>query len=47
MREVRRFFEDDKALERKRVVVDDPLGPGEAVRIIRAALDAYLARPRP
>ena len=47
MREVRRFFEDYKALEHKRVVVDDLLGPAEAVRIIRAALDAYRARSRP
>jgi len=44
MREVRRFFEDYKALEHKRVVVDDLLGPDDAVRIIHEALDAYRSR---
>jgi inorganic pyrophosphatase len=41
MREVRRFFEDYKALEQKQVVVEDLLGPEEAVAIIRDALDGY------
>jgi inorganic pyrophosphatase len=41
MREIRRFFEDYKALEHKQVVVEDLLGPGDAVRIIREALDLY------
>jgi inorganic pyrophosphatase len=41
LREVRRFFEDYKALEHKQVVVDDMLGPGEAVEIINTALDLY------
>jgi inorganic pyrophosphatase len=41
MRELRRFFEDYKALEHKQVVVEDMLGPGEAVAIIRAALELY------
>jgi inorganic pyrophosphatase len=41
LREVRRFFEDYKALEHKQVVVDDMLGPREAVEIINAALDLY------
>jgi inorganic pyrophosphatase len=41
MREVRRFFEDYKALEQKQVVVEDLLGPDEAVEIIRDALDGY------
>jgi inorganic pyrophosphatase len=41
LREVRRFFEDYKALEQKQVVVDDMLGPREAVAIINAALDLY------
>ena len=41
LREVRRFFEDYKALEQKQVVVEDLLGPVEAVRIIREALELY------
>ena len=41
LREVRRFFEDYKALEHKHVTVDDLVGPTEAVEIINAALDLY------
>jgi inorganic pyrophosphatase len=41
LREVRRFFEDYKALEQKQVVVEDLLGPDDAVQIIREALDGY------
>ncbi len=41
LRELRRFFEDYKALENKQVVVEDLLGPAEAVDIIRNALDFY------
>jgi inorganic pyrophosphatase len=41
LREVRRFFEDYKALEQKQVIVEDLLGPAEALRIIREALDLY------
>lgn len=41
LREIRRFFEDYKALEHKQVVVEDLQGPDEAVRIIRDALDMY------
>ena len=44
MREVRRFFEDYKALEQKRVIIDDLLGPDDAIRIIREALEAYRRR---
>ena len=39
--ELRRFFEDYKALEHKQVVVEDLLGPEEAVTIIREALELY------
>jgi len=41
MREIRRFFEDYKALEHKQVVVEDLLGPADAVRIIRESLELY------
>src|SRR5438132_6214775 len=34
LREVRRFFEDYKALENKQVIVEELLGPQDAVRII-------------
>jgi inorganic pyrophosphatase len=41
LREVRRFFEDYKALEHKDVVVEDLLGAKAAAEIIGAALDLY------
>jgi inorganic pyrophosphatase len=41
LRELRRFFEDYKALEHKQVVVEDLLGPEQAVRIIKDALELY------
>ena len=41
LREVRRFFEDYNAMEQKQVIVEDMLGPAEALRIIRDALDLY------
>jgi inorganic pyrophosphatase len=41
LREVRRFFEDYKALEHKTVVVDAPLGADRARRVVREALEAY------
>ena len=41
LRQVRRFFEDYKVLEHKQVVVEDLLGPAEAVRIITDALEMY------
>ena len=41
LRQVRRFFEDYKVLEHKQVVVEDLLGPAEAFRIIREALELY------
>jgi inorganic pyrophosphatase len=41
LREVKRFFEDYKALEHKQVIVEDMLGPTEAVQIINKALEDY------
>jgi inorganic pyrophosphatase len=41
LREIRRFFEDYKTLEQKQVVVEDFLGPIEAIRIIEQSLDMY------
>jgi inorganic pyrophosphatase len=41
LRQVRRFFEDYKVLEHKQVIVEDMLGPSEALRIIREALELY------
>jgi inorganic pyrophosphatase len=41
LRQLRRFFEDYKALEHKQVIVEDLQGPAEAVAIIREALELY------
>jgi inorganic pyrophosphatase len=41
LRQVRRFFEDYKELEHKQVIVEDLLGPAEALRIIGDALELY------
>ena len=41
LREVRRFFADYKALEHKDVIVDEPLGTEEALRVLRSALGLY------
>ena len=41
LRQVRRFFEDYKVLEQKKVIVEDMLGPPDAVAIIREALELY------
>src|SRR5689334_5186806 len=41
MRQVRRFFEDYKALEHKQVVVEDLLGPDDALKIILEAMELY------
>src|SRR5262245_41806369 len=44
MREMRRFFLDYKVLEGKEVVVEDPLGPDEAIQILRTAVEDYRKR---
>jgi inorganic pyrophosphatase len=41
MRELRRFFEDYKALENKKVLVREPQGRGEALEVLRAAIRLY------
>jgi inorganic pyrophosphatase len=41
LRQVRRFFEDYKVLEQKQVNVQDMLGPSEAIKTIRDALELY------
>jgi inorganic pyrophosphatase len=41
LREIRRFFQDYKVLENKEVVIEELLGPADALRIIRDALDLY------
>jgi len=41
LRQVRRFFEDYKILEHKQVVVEDFMGPADAIRIVLESLDLY------
>jgi inorganic pyrophosphatase len=41
LRELQRFFVDYKVLENKEVVLDDLLGPREAVQVIREGLAMY------
>jgi len=44
LRELKRFFEDYKALERKAVVVSDPLGRHEALQVLRDGIHLYHRR---
>lgn len=41
LREIRRFFQDYKTLENKEVIVEDFLGPEDAVKILEESLDLY------
>ena len=41
LREIRRFFQDYKTLENKQVVVEDFMGPDEAVRVLEESLELY------
>jgi inorganic pyrophosphatase len=41
LREISRFFQDYKTLEHKQVVIEDFLGPDDALRILQEALDLY------
>ena len=41
LRQVRRFFEDYKVLEQKQVLVQELMGPADAVAIIAEALELY------
>lgn len=41
LRELQRFFMDYKTLEGKTVEVDEPLGPEEAMRVLREAIALY------
>jgi inorganic pyrophosphatase len=41
LRQVQRFFQDYKVLEHKQVVIEDMLGPEDALRIIRDSLELY------
>ena len=41
LRMLRRFFEDYKVLEHKQVIVEDLLGPDDAITIINEALNLY------
>jgi inorganic pyrophosphatase len=43
-REIRRFFEDYKALEHKATIVDDLLGASDALSVVRDALALYASR---
>jgi inorganic pyrophosphatase len=44
VREMKRFFQDYKVLEGKNVEVGEPLGPEDALRILRAAIAGYRER---
>src|SRR4051794_26010025 len=41
LRQIKRFFEDYKTLEHKQVIVEDFMGPTEALKIVEDALEMY------
>lgn len=41
LRELKRFFEDYKALENKKVLVEEPQGRSEALNVLRGAIKLY------
>jgi inorganic pyrophosphatase len=41
LRELQRFFMDYKTLEGKSVEVDEPMGPDEAIQVLRQAIELY------
>jgi inorganic pyrophosphatase len=41
LRQIRRFFQDYKVLEHKEVIVEDFMGPEDALNIINESLDLY------
>ena len=41
LRQLRRFFGDYKVLEQKQVIVEDLIGPAQALDVIREALELY------
>jgi inorganic pyrophosphatase len=45
MAEVQRFFEDYKALENKKVIVEKFLDRPEALKVLEEAMKFYLASP--
>jgi inorganic pyrophosphatase len=44
MREIKRFFQDYKTLEKKEVVIDELMGRDAAVEVVREAFELYRAR---
>jgi inorganic pyrophosphatase len=40
-KEIQRFFQDYKVLEHKQVVVEDFIGPADAIKILQDALAMY------
>jgi len=41
LREMQRFFQDYKVLEHKEVVIEEPMGTDEALKVLHESLDLY------